>query len=93
MSYVRERDLFGAVSEFREGLQNEIRMRLPPAYVFQDTIGIKPGEYKGILENEIERADTFVVLTSPAWFASQCVFGNTESFVRKRRRQPEHHAY
>ena len=83
MSYDRPKDLFGAVSEFRRRLQNEIRMRLS-ARIFLDTLGIRPGDrWQARLKNEIKQADAFVALTSPAWFNSKWGVWEYTQFCQK----------
>ena len=68
LSYTRKKDQFPKVSAFRERFESEIEMRSPGAHVFQDKQHMLDGShFPEVLEGELQRADVFLALVSPAW--------------------------
>ena len=72
LSYTRNKDGFGAVSNFRKHLESELRSHDSQAIVFQDTNDIEAGDhYPEKLESELKNADVLIVHLSPAWLKSK----------------------
>lgn len=71
LSYTRSKDLFGKISSFRDRLEAEISLRSPGAVVFQDKQHLSEGgHFPEVLSAELQGADVFVPIISPAWFQS-----------------------
>ncbi|SRR5579871_114111 len=73
LSYTRLKDDFGAVSAFRNHLENELRRKTgdKTLTVFQDTVEIGSGErFAERLRAELDAAHILIVLLSPTWLKS-----------------------
>lgn len=74
MSYTSVKDLYGAVDEFRDHLQTELRKKTGDVSlaVFQDKRDIHGGDkWAEILSAEIASAKLLLVLLSPTWLRSE----------------------
>ncbi|MGC2110723.1 MAG: toll/interleukin-1 receptor domain-containing protein [Candidatus Korobacteraceae bacterium] len=74
MSYTSVKDLFGAVGEFRDHLENELRKKTGniSLTVFQDKRGLHGGDkWEAILTDEIASAKLLLILLSPTWLRSE----------------------
>jgi hypothetical protein len=70
LSYVRLKDQYGEIHEFRDRLAQELGLHLDgdPADVFLDTESIAPGQvWNKELEEAVSQASAMVVLLSPAF--------------------------
>src|SRR5262245_22733987 len=83
ISYVREKDEFNAVTEFRIHFANELRGLLPGSTVFQDIEDIKPGDpYPQRLAHELADADLLLILVSPSWLSRPWCRREYELFIK-----------
>jgi hypothetical protein len=73
LSYTDLKDLFGAVSEFRDHLENQVQRKTGKKLtVFQDKRGIHGGDkWDNILNNELSSARLLIILLSPTWLRSE----------------------
>lgn len=72
LSYTRKKDQFLKVSAFRERFEIEVEMRSPGSHVFQDKQHLLDGShFPEVLAAELQCADVFLALVSPAWLKSE----------------------
>lgn len=70
LSYTNIKDLWGHVSNFRDHLEVELKLKTGDAQitVFQDTRDIHAGdEWEGKLASELDSAKVLLILLSPLW--------------------------
>jgi TIR domain len=74
MSYTSIKDLYGAVGEFRNHLETELRKKTgnTSLTVFQDKRDIHGGEkWEEILRDRLGSAQLLLILLSPTWLTSE----------------------
>jgi parallel beta-helix repeat protein len=87
MSYVREDDRSGRLSEFRERLQDEIRMQLgEPFLIFQDRNDIQWGQnWKTRIDDAIDAVTFLVPIVTPSFFRSLACREELQRFVEREK--------
>jgi len=72
VSYTREKDAFDhVVSNFRDRLENELKLRKRSSTVFMDKSAIAAGmNFSVEIDKALADAGVLVVLLSPAWLES-----------------------
>lgn len=72
LSYTRNKDTFQKVSQFRERFELEVNLRAPSSRVFQDKQHLSDGaHFPEAIAQELNKADVFLALVSPAWLQSE----------------------
>jgi hypothetical protein len=73
LSYANQKDLFGAVSDFRDHFEFHVQRKTgKPLTVFQDKRNIHGGEeWARILSDELDSAKLLLILLSPGWLNSE----------------------
>lgn len=87
MSYVREDDKNGRLSEFRERLEDEIRMQLgEPFPIFQDRTDIQWGEnWKVRIEDAVDAVTFLVPIVTPSFFRSLPCRNELQRFLQREK--------
>jgi formylglycine-generating enzyme required for sulfatase activity len=84
LSYTRFDDRRGAISAFRDHLQDAVQeLTGEPFEIFQDVEGIGIGEYwPGKLDQMLDQARFFIPILTPSYFASNVCRQELEKFLR-----------
>lgn len=87
MSYVREDDRSGRLSEFRERLEDEIRMQLGEYFtLFQDRNDIQWGQnWKTRIENAIDAVTFLIPIITPSFFRSPACRDELQRFLDREK--------
>lgn len=82
LSYTRNKDQFGAVSDFGRHFAQELALVAPGSTMFQDTRHIEAGDrFPDVLQRELDRTDVLLLLLSPAWLRSVWCRHEYQSFT------------
>lgn len=87
MSYVREDDRSGRLSEFRERLEDEVRIQIgEPFTIFQDRTDIQWGQnWKTRIENSLDGVTFLVPIITPSFFRSPACREELRRFVDREK--------
>jgi hypothetical protein len=90
LSYTGLKDVFGAVSDFRDHLENQVQRKTGKILtVFQDKRDIHGGDkWADILSDELDSAKLLVILLSPTWLNSKWCRKEYTLFCKSGSSQP-----
>jgi hypothetical protein len=90
LSYSDLKNLFGAVSEFRDHLENQVQRKTGKKLtVFQDKRDIHGGnKWADILSSELDSAKLLLILLSPTWLNSEWCRKEYTRFCKSGGSQP-----